>query len=155
MDSSVRIVRVEAIHLAVVRHRISRNQLSKVVPEACGIVWNALKAVDVKGAGRHVALYLSATDGLLEVEIGAEVPATFLGSCEVIVSETPSGEAVTATHFGPYGTLGRTHEAIKALCSQRGLPLDGRSWEIYGHWLPEWNTDPSKIRADIFYLLKL
>jgi hypothetical protein len=25
--------------------------------------------------------------------------------------------------------------------------------EIDGHWLPEWKTDPSKIRTDVFYLV--
>jgi len=36
----------------------------------------------------------------------------------------------------------------------QGRPLAGANWELYGHWLDEWNSDPSKIRTDIFYLLK-
>jgi hypothetical protein len=24
---------------------------------------------------------------------------------------------------------------------------------IYGHWQPEWNADPSRIRTDVFYLV--
>jgi hypothetical protein len=31
--------------------------------------------------------------------------------------------------------------------------LAGPQWEIYGHWLPEWNKDPSQIRTDVYYLL--
>ncbi len=27
----------------------------------------------------------------------------------------------------------------------------GPNWEIYGHWQPEWNTDPLRIRTDVFY----
>jgi hypothetical protein len=25
--------------------------------------------------------------------------------------------------------------------------------EVYGHWLDEWNTNPSRIRTDLYYLL--
>jgi hypothetical protein len=32
--------------------------------------------------------------------------------------------------------------------------LAGPNWEIYGHWLDEWNNDPAKIRTDVFYLLQ-
>jgi hypothetical protein len=31
--------------------------------------------------------------------------------------------------------------------------LAGPNWEVYGHWQDEWNSDPSKIRTDVFYLL--
>jgi hypothetical protein len=36
----------------------------------------------------------------------------------------------------------------------QGHELAGPSWEVYGHWLDEWNSDPRKIRTDVFYLLK-
>jgi len=29
----------------------------------------------------------------------------------------------------------------------------GPNWEIYGHWQSEWNTNPSQIRTDVYYLL--
>ena len=38
--------------------------------------------------------------------------------------------------------------------SARGYRLAGVNWEIYGHWLEEWNKDASKIRTDVFYLVK-
>jgi hypothetical protein len=31
--------------------------------------------------------------------------------------------------------------------------LAGPNWEVYGHWTDEWNSDPAKIRTDVFYLL--
>jgi effector-binding domain-containing protein len=153
MDDSVKFLRVGAIPLAVVRRTTPRNQLSRVIPEACGLVWNALKAAGVRG-GRHVSVYLGESEGLVHVEIGAEIPTPFPGRGEAVASATPAGEVATATHFGPYGLLGRAHGAIKSACSSQDRALDGRSWEIYGHWLDEWNSDPSKIRTDVFYLLK-
>jgi hypothetical protein len=54
----VRIETVAARPTAVVRRCAAQAQRSKVVPEACRSVWNALRAQQVKGAGRHIALYL-------------------------------------------------------------------------------------------------
>jgi effector-binding domain-containing protein len=57
------------------------------------------------------------------------------------------------THFGPYGGLGAAHNAVRTWCKTNNRTLAGPNWEIYGHWLPEWNTDPSKIRTDVYYQL--
>jgi hypothetical protein len=29
----------------------------------------------------------------------------------------------------------------------------GPSWEVHGHWKDEWNSDPTKICTDVFYLV--
>jgi len=128
--------------------------LSRVVPECCGLVWKAVKAAQVKDAGRHVAMYRDGGNGLVDVEVGVEVGVAFPRRDEVRGSVTPEGEAATVTHFGPYGRLGDAHQAIRSWCATQGRTLAGVNWEIYGHWLDEWNNDPSKIRTDVFYLLK-
>lgn len=152
MQLSITTEHVNAVPLAVVRRRAPKNQLSKVVPEACGVVWNAIKAAGVKG-GKMVAVYLDQSDGQVTLEIGAEVPIAFAGHGNVVSSSLPGGEVATATHFGPYGTLGQTHEAIQRWCSGKGLKLAGPCWELYDHWKEEWVTNPAKIRTDVFYLL--
>jgi effector-binding domain-containing protein len=146
--------RVDATPLAVVRRRAPLDQLSRVVPEACGAVWSAIKALGIPGAGRLVAVYLGNVDGQFDMEIGAELPAVFSANGEVIASATPAGEVARAAHFGPYNTLGQAHRAIQAWCSAQNQALAGPCWEIYGHWVEEWNNDPAKIRTDVFYLLK-
>jgi effector-binding domain-containing protein len=135
---------------AVVRRLATKPQLPKVIPEACGIVWNALRAANVKG-GRHVALYL---DNEMNLEVGAEVDAPFAGHGEVIGSSLPTGRVATATHFGAYNQLDAAQQAIHDWCKQNGHSLAGVSWEIYGHWEDRWNNDPSQIRTDVYYLLK-
>jgi effector-binding domain-containing protein len=154
MPYPVEMRRVDAVPLAVVRRRSPSGQLSKVVPEACGAVWSAVKALGVVGAGRHVAVYMDKRDGKFDMEIGVEVPAPFSGNGEMISSATPAGYVATAAHLGPYRTLGRTHEAIRYWCAAQNRTLAGPSWEIYGHWVKEWDSDPAKIRTEIFYLLK-
>src|SRR3954451_18397691 len=88
--------------IAVVRRRARAAELAKVVPAACGVVWDALRALQVKGAGRHVAIYL---DGEINLEVGVELDAPFAGHGDVVGSTTPSGTVATTTHFGPYGQL--------------------------------------------------
>ena len=96
-----------------------------------------------------MALYLD--DGF--VEVGAEVSEPFAGNERIHCSELPGGRVVTTVHFGPYGRLADAHTAIRQWCAGHGHRCSGVSWEIYGHWDESWNTDSSKIRTDVFYLL--
>jgi effector-binding domain-containing protein len=97
-----------------------------------------------------VAVYL---DGQINLEVGVELDAPFAGFGEVVGSATPAGLVATTTHFGPYGLMHQAHKAILQWCRENGHKLAGPNWEIYGHWKDEWNSDPSQIRTDIYYLL--
>jgi effector-binding domain-containing protein len=149
MSYEVRLERLDSIPLAVVRRQARAAELSRVVPECCGLVWNVVRAQQAK-AGRNVALYW---DGSIRLEVGVELFGPFVEDGEVVRSATPAGAVASATHFGPYGGLGAAHEAIRRWCAANHQSFAGPSWEIYGHWLNEWNTDPSLIRTDICYLL--
>ena len=144
---AVQLQELPAIPLAVVRRRASASELARIVPECCGLVWTALRAQQVK-PGRHVAVYW---DGDIQLEVGVELADAFVEIDGLVRSATPAGPTVFTTHFGPYRTLATAHEAIRAWCRARGHRLTGPSWEIYGHWLREWDSDPSKIRTDVFY----
>ena len=96
-----------------------------------------------------MALYLD--NG--SVEVGAEVSEPFAGNDRVHCSQLPAGRVVTTVHFGPYQRLSDAHAAIREWCARHGHRCSGTSWEIYGHWEESWNTDSSKIRTDVFYLL--
>jgi effector-binding domain-containing protein len=146
---SVQIHKLPSIPLAVIRRQVRQSELSRVVPECCGLVWNEIRAQQAKG-GRHVAIYW---DGSIRLEVGAELEGPFAERGDVVRSATPAGEVASLTHFGPYGGLGRAHDAVVQWVHANGRQLAGPNWEIYGHWLPEWNDDASKIRTDVFYLL--
>lgn len=154
MQYAVRTEHVAAVPIAAVRRRALAGQLSNVVPAACGAVWSSIKALGVRGAGRHVAVYLDCSGGMVEMEIGVEVAGPIGRHGEVFDSRTPDGEVATVTHFGPYGRLGGAHDAIRSWCAANHRMAAGPNWEIYGHWLAAWNDDPSQIRTDVFYLLR-
>jgi effector-binding domain-containing protein len=145
----VQLQQLESIPLAVIRRQASAAELSRVVPECCGIVWNALRAQQVKG-GRHVAIYW---DGTIRLEVGAELPGPFVEVANVVRSATPAGTVASVTHLGQYSDLGAAHQAVRDWCKSTNHRLAGPNWEIYGHWQPEWDADPSQIRTDVFYLL--
>jgi effector-binding domain-containing protein len=136
--------------LAVVRRRARRQDLATVVPEACGTVWNVLRARHVTEVGRHVAVYW---DDAINLEVGVELGAPFSGFGDVVCSTTPAGPVATSTHFGPYEGLHAAHDAICAWCATSGQALAGPFWEVYGHWKDEWINDPSRIITDVYYLL--
>ena len=146
---AVELQRLHSVPLAVIRRQASASELSRVVPECCGLVWNALRAQQAK-AGRNIAVYL---DGAIRLEVGVELYGSFAEHGDVVRSATPAGAAAVATHFGPYGGLGAAHEAIHQWCRENNYRLAGPRWEIYGHWQREWNDDPSLIRTDVCYLL--
>jgi effector-binding domain-containing protein len=150
MHYDVRLEQVSSRPLAVVRRRASREELSQVVPAACGTVWNVVRSQKIMDAGRHVALYL---DDQINLEVGVEIDTPFAGHGEVVGSATPGGAVATVVHFGPYHQLHAAHEAIRLWCANHGYTPAGPNWEIYDHWKDDWNNDPSKIRTDVFYLV--
>ena len=151
MQHPIELTRSEAIHTAVIRDQVEAKELSRFVPMACGEVWNFIRDAGLPRPGRHVALYL---DGQGTVEVGAEVAEPFVGNERVQCSQLPAGRVATSVHLGPYSGLASAHEAIRRWCREQGHALRGICWEIYGHWDESWNTDSSKIRTDVFYLLE-
>jgi effector-binding domain-containing protein len=144
---SVRLQDVPSIPLAVIGRQARAADLSKLVPELCGLVWAAIKAQGAKG-GRHVAIYWN---GDIRLEVGVELEGPFVEHGLVVRSATPGGAAAVVTHFGPYGRLGAAHAAVRTWCQANGHRLAGPNWEIYGHWREEWNTNPALIQTDVFY----
>jgi effector-binding domain-containing protein len=150
MPYEIRIEDSASQPLAVVRRQVAGWELATVVPECCGLVWQAVKAQKAR-AGRHVAVYL---DDSIRVEVGVELlDHVFLDDGEVVRSVTPAGTVACTTHLGPYSLLAEAHEAIHDWCAEQGHELAGPRWEIYGHWRPEWDADPSQIRTDVHYLI--
>ncbi len=146
---AVEFQRLTSVPLAVIRRQATASELARLVPECCGLVWNAVRTQQAQ-AGRHIAIYW---DGSIRLEVGVELYGPFAEDGEVVRSATPAGPVASTTHFGPYGGLGAAHEAVHRWCRANNQRLAGPKWEIYGHWQREWNADPSQIRTDVYYLL--
>jgi len=147
MDYQIRLTHTDPQTTAVVRTKAQLSELTRVVPQGCGEVWNYLRATGSPRPGRNLALYL---DDEINLEVGVEVNQPFAGNDRVCCSSTPAGLAATTEHRGPYNGLGSAHRAIREWCAQNGHALAGPNWEVYGHW----NNDPAQLRTDVFYLLQ-
>src|SRR5947207_9894382 len=110
---AVQLQRLDSVPLAVVRRQAKPSDLSRIVPECCGLVWNMVRAQKARG-GRHVAIYW---DGAIRLEVGVELLSPFAEQGEVVRSATPGGAVVSTTHFWPYGGLGAAHDAIHEWCA--------------------------------------
>ena len=93
---------------AIVRRRATLQQLSQVIPAACGEVWNAIRAQNVQGAGRNIVVYL---DNEMNLEIGVELDTPLAATGDLIASRLPAGTVATTTHLGPYNRLRDAHQA--------------------------------------------
>src|SRR5689334_8353776 len=102
----VRLEQIQPIPLAVVRRQARPSELSRLVPECCGLVWNVVRSQRTR-AGRHVALYW---DDSIRLEVGVELEGSFVADGEVVSSGLPVGTAATTTHLGPYSGLGSAHD---------------------------------------------
>ena len=69
----VQLQQLNSILLAVIRRQASAADLSRVVPECCGLVWNAVRAQKTQ-AGRNVAIYW---DGTVRLEVGVGLRGLF------------------------------------------------------------------------------
>jgi effector-binding domain-containing protein len=147
MQYQVEIQSIQTRATAVVRLRAGIEELPVVIPRACGEVWNFGRANGLTGMGRHLALYL---DDVMNIEVGVEIAQPFPGDDRVVCSSLPAGRVATTAHIGPYHLLGDAHSAVKKWCSANGHKLAGPSWEIYGHW----TDDPTKLRTDVYWLLR-
>jgi effector-binding domain-containing protein len=147
MEYQVRVEQAAPQLTGVVRRRCRQDELSTVVPHACGEVWAFFRSAGLPRPGRHVALYL---DCAINLEVGVEVDQPFAGDQGVFCSSTPAGMVVTVAHLGPYNRLHDAHQAICQWCAANGHTLAGPNWEVYGHW----TDDPAQLRTDVFYLLK-
>jgi effector-binding domain-containing protein len=150
MSYAVEMMEMPATRLLVVKRRARSNELSRVVPEGCGIVWNHVRQAGIKSAGRNVAVYRHADDGRLDVEVGVEIGADGSGAGEIVLSATPSGRVATVVHMGSYALLMNANNAIHEWCKANNHEIAGPSWEVYGHW----SDDPAQVRTDVFYLLR-
>jgi effector-binding domain-containing protein len=103
----------------------------------------------VPGHGHNFILYRDETKegarmtvGVLDRQPGGADP-------DVKPVNIPGGRVITATHWGDYGTMRSTYDAINAELAARSLKRIWQSMEIYGDWF----DDPSKVRTDIYLYL--
>jgi effector-binding domain-containing protein len=144
-------VREESQHLlAAALQRTTFKRISQEIGRLLEPVWALISEhPGLRTDGHNVAVYWDEA-GEGSIEVGVQVVKTFEAADAVVNSATPRGIVATTAHFGPYSELGLAHQAVRAWCKTKGYELAGPFWEVYG----DWSEDPTKLRTDVFYLLK-
>jgi effector-binding domain-containing protein len=103
----------------------------------------------VPGHGHNFILYRDETKegarmtvGVLDRQPGGADP-------DVKPVHIPGGRVITAAHWGDYGKMRSTYDAINAELAAKSLKRIWQSMEIYGDWF----DDLSKVRTDIYIYL--
>ncbi|WP_256839066.1 GyrI-like domain-containing protein [Ornithinimicrobium faecis] len=146
------IVTHEAVPTAVVRERVTMDDLPGLFDRAFTTIGPVLEAQGVQPAGAAFGYYLSMPTGSFELEAGLPVTTPITDAGEVIASELPAGDVARATHAGAYDTLGESWGALVAWAEEQGRTVTTRMWEVYVTD-PSPEMDPATLRTDLFLLL--
>lgn len=134
--------------LAASKAQTSFQDLGPTIGRLMREVYAFLKTAPVKQSGPSIVLYW---DDQFNLEAGVEVSAKFEPQGSIGCTVMPSGPAVKCVHPGPYIGIPDAHRAIHAWCQSNGVSIAGPNWEIYG----DWSRDESKLRTEIYYLVRL
>jgi effector-binding domain-containing protein len=146
VDYEVSLADVESRRTAVVPAATTWPEFPSLWGRLLGEVWDCLHAGGIHGGCRNIMLYL---DGVPNVEVGVllDQPCPLTG--RVVASTLPAGTAAMTVHRGPFGEVGRAHDAVLGWCAERGHRPNGIRWEIYG---PN-NDDPAQQWTEVYCLL--
>lgn len=101
------------------------------------------------GHGHNFILYHSGTPAELRMTVGVLDRAPGGADPDVKAAHVPGGRVITATHWGDYGQMKTTYDALHAEVRARVLKLAPLSLEIYG----DLHDDVSKVRTDLYLYL--
>lgn len=143
--------------IAVVCGKTNRSELPKNIRALFDKFYQNVPRERIGPPGLNVVLYhgvpgrdLFQSEEGMPIEVGVLVDAPFESGDGVVCSATPAGTVATVTHIGPYEGLISSYQTITAWCKENRREFAGPFWEIYGHW----TNDSSKLRTDVFRLLK-
>ena len=124
-----------------------RTQLQAVIRQSFDRIYRP--GVLAPGHGHNFILYHSGTPAELRMTVGVLDRVPGGGDSDVKAAHVPGGRVITATHWGNYGQMKTTYDALHADVEARGLKLAPPSLEVYG----DWHEDASKVRTDLYLYL--
>ena len=149
LAEEIEVVDVEAKQTAIVRRQAPLAMLSTVLMPSFDALWEHLRHVGAK-TRHNVIVYRPIGPAEFDLEIGVEVLEPIEPSGDIIMSETPAGQAAHVRHTGPYDGLIEAHSAVQDWIDASPRRYAGVNWEVYG----DWSEDPAQLQTDVYYLLE-
>lgn len=150
MDPRIEMRPIDAQPILAIRVAARQDELPAMMGALFEEVYACIERSGQAPAGMPLALYHSMEGGSVDFACGMPVAAPLPGEGRVEAGELAAGTVVTATHMGPYDTLGETWEAVAAWVASHDLQPAGAPWEVY-QTDPGAEPDTSKWRTDIFF----
>ena len=127
----VRLADLQQQQAAVVRGRITMDQIAGFLGGAFGEVMGVLAAQDMHPVGPPFARYRFADSGIVEVEAGFPVAGSVSAAGRVEPSTLPGGRVATTMHVGDYAGVGAAYDAASQFLTDEGYEVAGMPWECY------------------------
>ena len=127
--------------------RCPRQQLVPTIRQTFDRIYKP--GVLAPGHGHNFILYHGGTPSEITMTVGVLDRTPGGADADVKPVHAPGGRVITATHWGDYGQMKTTYDALHAEVKARGLKLTPLSLEIYG----DWSDDPAKVRTDLYLYL--
>lgn len=124
-----------------------RSQLGSTIRQTFDRIYKS--GALAPGHGHNFILYQGGTASEMHMTIGVLDRAPGGGDADVKPVHAPGGRVITATHWGDYGQMKATYDALHAEVKARGLKLTPLSLEVYG----DWSDDPAKVQTDLYLYL--
>lgn len=134
---------------AVIHLRCDLAEISTVMGEAFGTVFEAVARAGGAPAGEVFARYFEWAGETIDFECGITVQSPFGGDDVVKASEIGGCEAAVAMHMGPYEELSKTYQALRTWIERQGRRPSSMMWEVY-LTDPEQEPDPALWQTEVF-----
>lgn len=134
-------------YTAVVRGEVPADELAAWLGGVYRTTAGYLDRIGVTPAGPPFARFTFLGD-LVAAEAGFPVPGEIPGDGLVEPSRLPGGNAVVASHWGPYEGVEQAYRACHAWLDEHGYEPAGPHWEVY-HTDPAQEPDPARWRTDV------
>jgi hypothetical protein len=122
MSVEVTLTTVEPTPTAIVAATTTWTEFPSLWRPMLDKVWAFLRA-DPQGGRKDGHDVMLCVDDVPHVEVGVQVSGSFVPVGDVKPSHLPGGAAATATHLGPLGKIGETHDAMVAWFASNGHRL--------------------------------
>lgn len=136
MADEIRLTDLPARRYLGIHRRVDRDDIGRACAEAFPRVSGWLNARGVAPDGPPALLLhsLDWEDGPVQITPAFFVPVTVEPAGddpELVTGQTPGGQALVATHVGPYSRLRRAWETMLAQAELLNRPVNGTPWEVH------------------------
>ncbi|NNF28245.1 MAG: GyrI-like domain-containing protein [Gemmatimonadetes bacterium] len=131
--AEIKVVTLEPRPFVGVRRTVPHTELGAMFGEALPRVGQWCAENGVRPTSMPISVYHSVNQETHEFDVqpGFFVAETGEQDGDISFGETAGGEALMATHVGPYETLGETWQAVFAKAAEMGRSVSKSSWESY------------------------